>query len=655
MPDIPDEKDENSLDRIQRQLYARDESAEIAKRQKDIQRFDIKRKRLPTSAGVDIFDKESVSFKNVEEEQTRRRRKVIILVIVGVLLVSIAAMALAGTLWYRKRQAVKDEQVKLEVVAPASFTSGEEIAYKIRYGNESHVDWNNVEVLFQPPPGFSLVRSSQEAVPNGQNYLASLGILESGSSGEVEVVGTLIGERDTSFVAKAEISFTPENFPSGRFNSSSLATTVVTAVPLVVAVDMAPEVIRGEKTVANISITNTSTQTIENGYVQLQPVDGIQFVTEDPEFGAGFSVLDQGWGLPPLKPLEVLSKRAVITVQAHPGEKRVLEVSVGVRQGEKTVVQSSLSATVTVAATELSVEQQYNDARNTLAVIAGQEVRGVIKYSNTGSIGLKDVVIKTVFEGEGIDPSTLKLESGSYDSRSRTITWTSASLPQLAILQPQQSGEIVYTFKIKNTASFPSGKESKNHALIINTSADSPDVSLRRAEASKAVSDRFVISVASDLTLEAGAFYDDGRIGMPSSGPIPPRVGEETVYTLRLRAGSTLNDIGNIRIVGILPDGVRTTGKTVKTVGDVSFNERSGEFQWVIPTLSGQSGVATMPAELQVQIGVTPSENQRAQVISLLKSLTGSAMDMFTDSQLSSTFENLPTTDTAVPNNGKVE
>jgi len=150
-------------------------------------------------------------------------------------------------------------------------------------------------------------------------------------------------------------------------------------------------------------------------------------------------------------------------------------------------------------------------------------------------------------------------------------------------------------------------------------------------------------------------FYDDGRLGIESSGPLPPKVGTTTSYTLRFRVGSSLNDVSEARVVAVLPDGVSYTGESYKTDGDMVFNDRTGELIWTIPFIKGGVGRVEPPHELHIQVAITPGEQLINRTLDFLNKTTIEATDQFVDQVISELIENFPTTETAARGKGTIE
>jgi hypothetical protein len=202
---------------------------------------------------------------------------------------------------------------------------------------------------------------------------------------------------------------------------------------------------------------------------------------------------------------------------------------------------------------------------------------------------------------------------------------------------------------------FPLAPNGKNQQLIATASLDSPDLPKPTGQSRQVISDRFLLPVTTDPLLGIDAFYDDGRLGITSTGPLPPKVGEQTTYTLRTRIGSSLNDIEQAKVVIVLPDGVSYTTKFYKTAGDVDFNSRTNTMTWTIPLLEGLTGRAGPLHELYMQIAITPGANVRGQIVPFVQSIAMTGTDSFTDKPVQASVASLPTTRTADNKNGDVQ
>ena len=635
---------EENLKFIRRRLYARKEPKMITKWKKDLQNIGIKaqpKSRLEKE-GDTLSD---TSYKNLTLIRAKRLGRMLRFSGILVFLLFIVILAVAATFWYRSSREVRDDQVVLVVDAPGEFVSGEEIEYKLSFRNDSKVKWQDVELIFTPSRGFNWRGSSEGIEPSGRQFTARVDELDSGQSSEFSIRGQLIGEQNETAVVKTEIYITPENFVGGRFNKVVSLATTITALPLEVAFDIPKDVANGERALATIDVRSSSNFVLEGVYLRLIPAEGVQLATDDGDFSKGFSSLSSEWQLGTLSSLAEEQFKVVFYVEGQPGEKRVIGIEAGIKQGGEEFVQRELTHVVTISRTELVVDQLYKGSSGLVTINAGESVRGEIHYKNIGNVGLKDVIVEVEFEGVGFKPETLSSDGGAYDSATRKMVWSAATVPELLVMQPQEEGVISFEFTAMSVDEFiEDGGDIKNQIIISRATVDSPDLPAPVGQPRRVVSDRAVLSVRTEPIFGVDALLSDGQLGLTSSGPVPPRVGETTTYTVRFRVGTTLNDIAGVHVIAVLPDGVSYTGQHYKTQGELQFNDRTGRLDWRLPFIEGATGKLRPPEELHLQVAITPGDNLRGSVVPFLNRANLQVVDQFTEEALSASLNNFPNT-----------
>ncbi|MDA1168989.1 MAG: hypothetical protein O3A36_01470 [bacterium] len=643
-------KEEDSISMLRRNLYSKDESNELKKRTNE----------LLTPAQPKVFPEAvarmSPPLINIMDIKTKRRRKIVIRTMLGALATSIFIGGVFLTVWYRGTQQVKQSQIGIEIGAPEHFTAGSEFTYNLVVRNTSKVDWGSVDVTLTTPTGFSYESSSPEGKPSDQNISVSLPPLLENESSTFTVTGRLVGEEGSSALSRVEVRVSPKNFPKERIVQSKTTTTLISAIPLEVSIEAGSNAAVGERIAAVIHIRNLSDTKITGALLRLTPTPGMQLAVEDTGFSAEFSVVDSFWRLPDIQPLDEVVRYSVLYVTGNSGDQRELSIAVTQDQKNQTFTLRKISHVVSVTSAQISVAQTFNnDTSGKLVIGAGARVDGAIEYKNTGTNGLTDAIVKVKFEGTGLDASSITLNSGAYDPTANTITWTAASVPTLKRILPGASGKITYSFNTLPYDKFPLVPNGKNQQLIASASLDSPDLPKPTGQIRQVVSGRFFMPISTDVLMGIDAFYDDGRLGITSTGPLPPKVGEQTTYTLRTRVGSSLNDIENAKVTIILPDGVSYTNSSYKTAGDIEFNDRTNTFVWTIPLLEGLTGRSVPLHELDMQIAITPGANVRGKVVPFVQNIQFTGTDSFADIPLQAGVTDVPTTRSADSKNGDVE
>ncbi|HLD25760.1 MAG TPA: hypothetical protein VJC05_01845, partial [Candidatus Andersenbacteria bacterium] len=253
---MAEEKPPEDLNLMRRRLYAREEPAEVTRREEELHRLGLKRQSLPAPDPAETLL--GARYKNLAVLRAKRMGRLLRFSGLLALVLVIAIVAVTLTVVYRATQTVSEAQVNVSLAAPAEFTSGSEITYVVRYTNESRVDWTQVELILTPPRGFTWRDSNREVEHQGRQVIAKVGDVASGQGGDLQVRGQLIGEQNETAVASAEIFLTPANYPSGRFSKQAVLATAITALPLDVSLDIAGDAASGERVLATINVRNLS-------------------------------------------------------------------------------------------------------------------------------------------------------------------------------------------------------------------------------------------------------------------------------------------------------------------------------------------------------------------------------------------------------------
>ncbi len=630
------------LDKLQRELYQQNKDREVERRVQELPQLGLRPAQpapSPSRAGLDRLAQVA------RRSATQHRRRLIVAgsIVGGVM---VLMLAVAGTWWYRARQTIGQEQIAVQLLGPTSITSGDVVTYEVKYKNDSRVAWDTVELSVAVPDGWKLQQTDPGFVISGPVQLLKIGTMEPGEEKTARLTGKLIGEEQTTALAKAEVTLTPRNFPSGRFSKVQTLGTLIATVPLEVGIDAPKGAAGGDRVAATINLRNTGATALEVVYLGLQVDSGLSLAPDDKAFSPDFSVPTARWKSFRLEPLQTVTRTAVVYVSGAPGERRQLTAQAGLLDGTTPRPQRTVSHVLVVDQASLAIQQTFDAISQDGVVTTGQSVKGTVTYQNLEAVAFTDARIRVQLEGIGFDPASLEVNGGGYDAKTKTITWTAAALPELKVLQPHQKGEIKFDFSILKAEQFPkTGDQLNNFALVSTATADS-EVKTGKVVAS----DRRVLAIVTDPTLEFASFYDDGRLGIKSTGPNPPVVGQETTYTIRLRLGSSLNDLGEVTVRAVVPDGVRATGSTYKTSGEATFNERAQEMVWQVPLVPGGTGRLQPAEELYFQVAVTPGAHQKNQPVPLLKSVSVTGVDQFTDTAVETkpeqTLLQLPKTDT---------
>ncbi|MCL4399969.1 hypothetical protein M1506_01700, partial [Patescibacteria group bacterium] len=143
--------------------------------------------------------------------------------------------------------------------------------------------------------------------------------------------------------------------------------------------------------------------------------------------------------------------------------------------------------------------------------------------------------------------------------------------------------------------------------------------------------------VSSVVYLSSKALFRDAGSGIANVGPLPPRVGTPTDFTIHWLLSNFGNDLSNVSISAPLPSGITFTGVTKSTIASSSivYSSSTGSVVWNIGDVGANSGFITGPIEGVFQVEATPTNDEVGSYEDLLGETTLKASDDFTNSNIS--------------------
>ena len=589
---------------------------------------------VPQETAGQTTDVNPPILKDLEAEARKRTRNIFIGIGICVAVLVVAGGTFWGISAYRSAHTVDPKQINVSIKAPQAVLSGDDAEFVIIIKNDSKVIWNNAVLEAKAPDGLYIKKMEPMPSSTTTSLQWGIGILRPKESTSFKVVGRLVGKPESSSTFTTLVSFNPENAPTKKETKQEFVAVRVGASPVEIALEAPKQAANGDRVKIRIVYQNHKAVDVTDIRINLiAPTGFAPDQTIPPAKGSGLS-----WDFPIITQQANGEIIVTGTVQGDPDVVRPFKAEIGFMSGGKFITQSDVQATTVMARQALTITQVFNDAQDKLRANPSDKVTGKIVVKNTGNIGLRGLKVVTTITGTGINQATMET-AGAYDSRTNVLTWTPASITSLNALRPGDYAEIPLRFEMLPATSLPARTaEDKNFAVDFLTQADSPDIPTPVGATKIISSGKFQIMVNSVLSLETAAFYDDGRAGLPvSTGPMPPQVGQETTYTIRVRVKNTSNDVVEGLYRTILPEGLRWVNNKYTTTGQVTFDERTREIKWQIGIVSARAGTAMPGPELAFQVGLTPSLNQIQTKPNLLLGASFDATDTFTGSKLRAT------------------
>lgn len=556
----------------------------------------------------DVVPTQELMFSDI----SKRRRRRWIAIVLG----SIAGLILIGGLIFKIRAMLFNEaRVAISITGPRDVASAEETTFTVMYSNKNWAGLSNVALVFSYPESFHLQAGSSAKINNSLAEIP-IGDIKSNTDGKVLITGKFYGSKGDLANLKATLRYTPKSIETVFEKTAQFAVNVASS-PLSLEITAPLELATGQDVEYVVDYSNESDLPFSNLRVKVEYPPGFQFVSSEPKPAESESVWYVGnfdaHGNGKIIIRGVLSG-------AREERKRVYGM-IGFFQGEgKFVAYAENERQTRVIASPLSISQTVNGLTE-IAANQGDILRYVIRYRNDGDIGLRDAIVTMDIDPTALDMSQLVLEHGAYDATRKMLIWKASDVLNLGRLEPGAGGEITFSVPAAKASASMNGK---NLSVRSVAKIDSPDIPTPIGSNKIIGSNTLYVKLNSLVGVDIKALYDDAAF--QNSGPIPPKVGQKTSYTIRLNITNSSNDLKQTRVVVTLPTSVNYE-KFFPTGETVAFNERTNELTWDLGTLAATGETSR---ELAFQVMVTPNSNQVSKGLILATSVIFTAVDTFT-------------------------
>lgn len=534
-----------------------------------------------------------------------------------VLLFFAASIAVVGGYyWYTMERPFDQKSVQGEITGPAKISSGDEVAFTVVYRNNADVALRDTKLLFAWPEGVVL--------PDGtpvREMKADIGTIVPKQEKTVTFKGRMYGAKDSEKKIDVSFQYTPETVAS-VFEDKRTITVVIVATPIAVTVNAPAQVVSEKEVEIDIEYQNQSDATFKNMELRLSYPEGFKLVSADPAPADDAGIWKLG----------TIEGRAGgrITVKGlfsgSQGESRSVYVEIGAKEEKEFLQYASADAVVMIASSALLVFQTVNDSRD-YAADPGAALRYRVRYKNTTNIQIPNAVILVKLDESLVDMRTLSAQWASFDGRTNSIVWNSVGVPELAVLDPKEEGEVGFSVNMR-PLSAPKKFSDKNFTVTSVARITAAAVPESLAGLPLESEDSLTIKVHTQFSFNETAYYADGFIR--NSGPLPLRVGERTTFAISWQLSNTTNDVDEIEVTAVVPPNIEWTGVKYPQDANISYNPNNGVITWKPGKVFAGTGFLTPPKRVDFQVAFVPALLHVGQTVNLVSEASLKATDMFT-------------------------
>lgn len=492
-------------------------------------------------------------------------------------------------------------EVEVTVGGPDSIEAGQLVTVPISAHNISGGDLDDVDLALTIPPDAMVRDTSGLERAAEPRMLIHIGTLEADGRWTQEVTLRLFGHEGEADEIMASLLYRPEKL-SAKFSSQEKKQIIISRVPLELFWDVPETIIARQPVKMTLRLSSQAAIPFGGLWTRLDYPPGFTLASANPQPTADntlwkVSSLDSG-----------KEETIVLTgsFDGTGGEVKALRAGLGSfneltkewkpwRESSKEVTLSSSPFLLTAAV----------QGRRDGVIRPGDHVDIVVHYENKSPVPVKNISVQARVEGGIIDVPTMAIQNGGvFDSAARAVVWGPGGTPQLREVAPGAGGDLVISVMAKSPPVMHStGDENLTMSVIAGiTSADAPE-ELKGVALSP--EDKVIVKVATMVLVSGRAVFRSSPL--LNTGPLPPRVGQKTAYTIIWEARNFTNDIENAEIRAPLPPNIRWVGATFPASAQVSFDAAASEVRWRIGRLAAGTGVIVPSLTAAFQVSVVPA------------------------------------------------
>lgn len=526
---------------------------------------------------------------------------------------------------------VYSNAVSVTLVGPVSVGGGEELSVDVIIQNSHSFPINTVDLVIEYPEGTKTVdlRNDLPRVREG------LGDIEANTIVKKTYKASFFGEEGDlkNIDVRAEYRITNSN---AIFESRKSFEVVLQSSPLRLVVDTVKEITSGQALNFDVNVSSNSNSELQNVLVTVDYPFGFNFSESSIPAHSGKNT----WLFEKLSPQESKTFTVRGSLVGQNNEERIFKWNVGLSEpatpDDFRVKFATLPKSISLIKPFLSMDFSVDGELGVDIVRKGaQQMSGRLTYTNnTGSAIINpEIVLK--LDGEVLDDPSVNLENGFFNSSDNTITWNKITSPDfLTKIDVGASATLDFNFKSKILATRQA--VYKNPEIVVNASITGKRIGEGSVPEDIKVNFAKRIKFESDVDFVSNAKHQ--------SGPFPPKVENDSVYSVTLDVKNSSNLLTRGKIRTVLPPYVLWNNAVTPASEKVTYNPSTRSIEWVLGDIREHVGYIDPARSITFDLTLTPSTSQIGQSPELLKEVTFTAFDSFTQTEINKSITS-PTTD----------
>ena len=525
---------------------------------------------------------------------------------------------------------VSGNNINILVSGPVSVSGGEIFPLDIKIENNNTAALSNVSLLVEYPDGTRDPNDSSVAMPR---YTETLGNIDIGKNIERIVKASIFGQENTPELIKITVEYQIAG-SNAVFNKEKDYNLLISSSPINVTVTGDQEVNANQQANFSVKVSSNSLTTVKGLILKVDYPFGFNFTSADP---APSSLDNSVFNIGDLPPGANRTINIAGSIDGQDGEQRVLKFTVGTPTSDNTAVNTPFavySMDVSIKKPSVGIALDINGSTDSqIPIDVGSKVKATINWQNNLTEQISNMSVNVKFIGQTLDQQSVNAGNGFYNSSNNSITFDRSTVPGLDTVNPSDNGNMTFDFSTLSPASNPSIPFANTQLLVditVTGTLGSGNNTIQTL-----YSGEKVLKLSSGINLLARGFRTVGPF--QNTGPFPPKVDNQTTYTITWTATNLFNNISNAKVTATLPSNVTWTRLTSPTSEHINYDQASGQITWNIGNMQANTGINYPPREVSFQVAVTPSITQVAGNIILLNTSVIGGTDTYSGESVSAT------------------
>lgn len=496
---------------------------------------------LRAGMSVELNPDDSIEQNERIETEDKPKRRYRSFILLGSLFIFVAVAIISSLFLYLGGNQISSANIQVSVQGPSLTGGGEVFPLQVAVTNHNTVPIESTTLILKYPIG---TRSVGDAPRNLFEERIPLEKLTPGEVRNVPVNIAIFGEENTEKTIEATIEYRVEGSNGMFYKDADPLTFRISSTPLVLRVESIKKVASGQLIDVTMTAVSNASSPLNDVLITASYPTGFTYESSDPEPVFGQNV----WRIDELLPEQSKTIKLKGIVSGLTEETFVINFTAGPANPDNQFLVGSKLAEAKI---DFTIERPFIDVGITIdndndreVVLSEGKVSSVkVDIKNTLDETVYDMVVEVVPGGNALTENSIKSDQGFYDSNTGTVRWEVSNNSSFDKILPGDTRSLEFTVipgSVRTTTSYD---------LVVNvyarrvaeSSALETLIGTVKAEAKYSSN----ISVGSQAGRNSGSFSD--------SGPVPPKVGQTTTYTLILVAEAGANDITDAVVETSLP------------------------------------------------------------------------------------------------------